>query len=44
MRDGKIGYRWGSQGKIYYGRDARERALAQGRAAHAAGYKDTKDN
>lgn len=35
---GKIGYRWGRSGKIYYGSDARERAAEQGRAAYAAGY------
>lgn len=39
MKDGKVGYRWGSQGKVYTGPGAREKALAQGRAAHAAGYR-----
>ena len=34
-----IGYRWGNHGHIYYGKDAREQAAAQGRAAYAAGYK-----
>ncbi len=36
--NGKIGYRWGRHGKIYYGKDAPQQAAAQGRAAHAAGY------
>jgi hypothetical protein len=35
----KIGYRWGTTGKIYYGADARERAMAQGRAAYRSGYR-----
>ena len=35
----KIGYRWGSTGKIYYGMDARERAARQGQAAYRSGYR-----
>jgi hypothetical protein len=31
-------YQWGSQ-KKYYGQGAKAKAEAQGRAAHAAGYK-----
>jgi len=33
------GYQWGSHGKIYYGKNAKKRAAAQGRAAYASGYK-----
>lgn len=36
---GKVGYRWGSSGKVYTGPDAKERAARQGQAAYAAGYK-----
>lgn len=36
---GKVGYRWGSSGKVYTGPDAKERASRQGQAAYAAGYK-----
>lgn len=32
------GYQWGS-GKIYTGQGAQAKAIAQGRAAHASGYK-----
>lgn len=35
----KTGYRYGKTGKIYYGRDARERAARQGSAIRASGYK-----
>ena len=33
------GYRWGTTGKIYVGRGARERARRQGRAITARGYR-----
>lgn len=36
------GYRWGKHGKIYFGRDARKKAAAQGKAAYANGYKGSK--
>lgn len=36
---GKIGYRWGTTGKIYTGPDAKERAARQGRAAYRSGYR-----
>lgn len=39
--NGQTGYRWGSSGKTYFGPGAQARAAAQGRAAHAAGYRDT---
>lgn len=32
------GYRCGNSGKIYYGKGAKEKAEAQGRAAHAGRY------
>ena len=35
----KIGYQWGTTGKIYTGADAKQRAEAQGRAAYRAGYR-----
>lgn len=34
-----VGYQWGTSGKIYTGKDAKEKAAAQGRAAYASGYK-----
>jgi hypothetical protein len=30
------GYRWGKQGKVYYGKGARAKAAAQGRAIEAS--------
>ena len=42
IKDGKVGYRWGDSGKIYFGPQARQKAAAQGRAAYAAGYKSKK--
>jgi len=38
-KSGKSGYQWGNHGKVYTGAGAKEKAAAQGRAAHAAGYK-----
>jgi len=35
----KGGYRWGSHGKIYKGKGAKEKAARQGRAAYANGYR-----
>lgn len=34
------GYRWGQSGHIYYGPGAKAKAALQGRAAHAAGYRE----
>ncbi len=42
VKNGRTGYQWGSQGKVYTGPGARERATRQGQAAHAAGYKTRK--
>lgn len=36
--NGTSGYKWGEHGKCYTGSDAKEKAEAQGRAAHAAGW------
>ena len=36
------GYKWGSHGKTYYGKGAKKKAQAQGRAAYAHGYKKLK--
>jgi hypothetical protein len=36
------GYRWGTQGKIYTGAGAAEKAAKQGQAAYANGYKPKK--
>lgn len=39
-RDSKgIYYQWGNHGKKYRGKDAKEKAARQGRAAHAHGYR-----
>lgn len=35
----KGGYRWGGHGKVYRGKGAKKKALKQGRAAFAAGYR-----
>jgi hypothetical protein len=37
-KDGKPCWQWGSQ-KVYCGEGAKAKAGAQGRAAHASGYK-----
>ena len=39
---GKVGYRWGSSGKVYTGPGARAKAEKQGEAAYAAGYRSTR--
>ena len=36
------GYRWGTTGKVYYGKDARRKAEAQGRAIEATGWTEKK--
>lgn len=33
------GYRWGTKGKIYRGKNAKKKAARQGRAAYANGYR-----
>lgn len=38
----KTGYKWGSQGRVYTGAGAKQKAQAQGRAAYASGYKGKK--
>lgn len=37
--NGKVGYKWGTSGKVYFGSGAAEKAAKQGQAAHANGYK-----
>lgn len=39
-----VGYRWGSQGRIYTGPGAEQQAAAQGRAAYAGGYRGSARN
>ena len=34
-----VGYKWGNSGKIYTGPGAAQKAMAQGAAAYASGYK-----
>ena len=34
------GYRWGKSGKIYYGKDAKQKAILQGIAIEKSGYKE----
>ena len=36
------GYQWGSSGKVYYGKDARRKAEAQGAAIRATGWTESK--
>ena len=36
---GRVGYRWGTSGKVYTGPGAKEKAQRQGRAASASGYR-----
>ena len=36
------GYKWGASGKTYYGKNAKKKATAQGKAAFANGYKGKK--
>lgn len=37
--NGRVGYQWGTTGKVYTGPGARERAERQGRAIYATGYR-----
>lgn len=39
QQQGRVGYRWGSQGKIYWGPGGRAKAMLQAQAAYAAGYR-----
>lgn len=36
------GYQWGNSGKIYYGKDAKRKAEAQGRAIENTGWTEKK--
>ena len=36
------GYQWGTTGKVYHGKDAKEKAEKQGQAIRASGYKEKK--
>jgi hypothetical protein len=39
-KNGKtVGYRWGTSGKLYKGKGAKEKANKQARAIYASGYK-----
>jgi hypothetical protein len=38
-KKGKVGYQWGTSGKVYWGYAAAQKASAQGRAIYASGYK-----
>ena len=38
----KVGYQWGTSGRIYFGAGAAEKAAKQGQAAYAAGYQPKK--
>ena len=37
---GKTAYQWGSHGKKYTGKEAKEKAEKQGIAAHSSGYRE----
>lgn len=37
---GKSGYKWGKSGKIYHGKNAKEKAERQAKAIYASGYKE----
>ena len=36
------GCQWGKSGKVYFGKDAKEKAEKQAKAAYANGYKENK--
>lgn len=36
------GWQWGKSGKVYFGKDAKEKAEKQAKAAYANGYKEKK--
>lgn len=35
------GYRWGKSGKIYFGKNAKQKAILQGIAIEKSGYKES---
>ena len=37
---GKDAYQWGNTGKVYVGKDAKEKAEKQGQAIRASGWKE----
>lgn len=39
-RNGRVGYRWGNHGKIYWGSGGKAKAALQAQAAYAAGYRE----
>ena len=39
IKDGKVGYQWGTSGRVYTGPGAAQKAAQQGQAAYAAGYR-----
>lgn len=39
---GKDGYQWGRTGKIYFGKNARRKAEAQGKAIEESGWTERK--
>jgi hypothetical protein len=41
-QDGKVGYRWGQHGKVYFGEQGKAKAAKQAAAAYASGYKKKK--
>ena len=38
----KDGYQWGNSGKIYHGKDAKQKAIKQGYAIEKSGYREKK--
>ncbi len=42
--NGRVYYQWGTAGTKYFGPRAQARAEAQGRAAHASGYRSQNNN
>ncbi len=41
-QNGKVGHKWGKNGKVYFGKDSVKKATAQMKAAYANGYKGKK--
>ena len=39
-RGGRVGYKWGRHGHVYFGKGARRKAELQAEAAYANGYQD----
>lgn len=42
VKQGRVGFRWGQSGHVYFGAGAPAKAALQGRAAYAAGYQKEK--